>query len=110
MLDIVTPSVNPLKNIINITTNIPIIEIPNIKIINNCNILFIIELENTFIPKTSADNFLILKKKFTTWLVSVVLSLSPIKFMNSDPITSPIKKTKIINITRVFCFFNAVFK
>lgn len=62
----VTPKVNPLKKMIIITANNPIIEIPNINIKSSCNELFNISGNTIFIPKTLSFNLLMLLKYVVT--------------------------------------------
>ena len=59
MVASVVPNINPLKNNITITAIMPIIEMPNAKIINNWIKLLISSLPKYFIPKTLLENDLI---------------------------------------------------
>lgn len=101
----VTPRVNPLKKMIIITANKPIMEIPNINIKSSWSELFNISGNTTFIPKTLSFNLLILLKYEVTWFISIVLSSLLTKLINKDPKTSPKIKSIIIKVNKILSFF-----
>lgn len=106
----VTPIVKPLKNMIIITANKPIIEIPNTNIKSNCNELFTISGNMAFIPNTLSLNLLMLLKYEVTWFISIVLSSLLTKLINKDPKTRPKIKIIIIKVNSILSFFIAANK